>query len=225
MVSKHVELVSEPDQMVHSTFHVCQNINQTSESTGPGLLYLWYEENREISEDFMATCRELPEEEEEGAWQKDQVYNQLEIYNYDVENDVWSGPDVYFSSPRSHGTDHTKPFDSFWLDTLKFKGDSCFHNYCDLSPCASSEECRQSWDYDVRATVLECCIEENCRSVDLPSMECKDQQAEIDEMKTEKQKFCQPLITEEHDRVMNIMKAENQKLKDKIKHLEKNREL
>ena len=27
-------------------------------------------------------------------------------------------------------------------------------------------------------------------------MECKDQQAEIDEMKTEKQKFCQPLITE-----------------------------
>ena len=92
----------------------------------------------------MATCRELPEEEEGGwfcfkpltklffqlifcaqnrkkAWQKDQVYNQLEIYNYDVENDVWSGPDVYFSSPRSHGTDHTKPFDSFWLDSLKFK--------------------------------------------------------------------------------------------------------
>ena len=89
MVSKHVELVSEPDQMVHrtvkkwgkvkavlfhashfewhkSTFHVCQNINQTTESTGPGPLYLWYEENREISEEFMATCRELPEEEEAG---------------------------------------------------------------------------------------------------------------------------------------------------------------
>ena len=55
------------------------------------------------------------------AWQKDQVYNQLEIYNYDVQNDVWSGPDVYFSSPRSHGTDHTKPFDSFWLDSIKFE--------------------------------------------------------------------------------------------------------
>ena len=26
-------------------------------------------------------------------------------------------------------------------------------------------------------------------------MECTDQQAVIDEMKTEKQKFCQPLIT------------------------------
>ena len=35
------------------------------------------------------------------GFQKQRVYNQLEIYNYDGASDVWSGPEVYFSPPRS----------------------------------------------------------------------------------------------------------------------------
>ena len=39
---------------------MCESINNTIESTGPGALYEWYDENREISSEFMKDCFELP---------------------------------------------------------------------------------------------------------------------------------------------------------------------
>ena len=99
-------------------------MNQTTESSGPGPLYQWYEENRDISDSFIEDCLELPETPDAG-FQLQRVYNQLEIYNYDKSNDKWMGPDVYFSPVRSHGYDHTKTFDSFWLDSLDFEVTFC----------------------------------------------------------------------------------------------------
>ena len=68
----------------------------------------------------------------------DAVYNELEIYNWNGQN--WTGPDVYFSPPRDHGTDHTKTFDTFWLEDVveNFGPDNCFEDHCAKSnPCES----------------------------------------------------------------------------------------